>query len=60
MRVWMHAIAFTFVTVWLPHLTFGGQALVALHRKNAQLDAVASRSSKNVAVIVRFKLDPAL
>lgn len=34
----------------LPFNSLGGQAVVALHRKNAQLDAVASRSAKNVAV----------
>lgn len=34
----------------LPNYSLGGQAVVVLHRKNAQLDAVASRSAKNVAV----------
>ncbi len=34
----------------LPVYCLGGQTVVALHRKNAQLDAVASRASKNVAV----------
>ena len=34
----------------LPIVCFGGQAYVALHRKSNQLDSVASRSAKNVAV----------
>ena len=38
------------VAVCVPASSFAGQALVALHRKNGNLDAVASRSAKNVAV----------
>ena len=34
----------------LPAICLAGQASVALHRKSNQLDAVASRSAKNVAV----------
>ena len=34
----------------VPTSSFAGQALIALHRKNGNLDAVASRSAKNVAV----------
>ena len=34
----------------LPAICLAGQASVVLHRKNNQLDAVASRSAKNVAV----------
>ena len=34
----------------LPLICHAGQASVALHRKNNQLDALASRSAKNVAV----------
>ncbi|CAL8466769.1 g6305 [Coccomyxa elongata] len=40
----------------LPIYSLGGQAVVVLHRKNAQLDAVASRSAKNVAYFGVFQL----
>ena len=36
--------------LYTPAAVFAGQALVALHRRNDNLDAVASRASKNVAV----------
>lgn len=38
------------LAVCIPASSFAGQALIALHRKNGNLDAVASRSAKNVAV----------
>ena len=38
------------LVLYAPAAVFAGQALVALHRRNDNLDAVASRASKNVAV----------
>lgn len=48
-------IAAIAILLSLPIFCLGGQAVVALHRKNAQLDAVASRSAKNVAVCFWLK-----
>lgn len=49
-------IAALAILLSLPVFCLGGQAVVALHRKNAQLDAVASRSAKNVAVCFRLNV----
>ena len=38
------------LVLYTPAAVLAGQALVALHRRNDNLDAVASRASKNVAV----------
>ena len=38
------------LVLYIPAAVSAGQALVALHRRNDNLDAVASRASKNVAV----------
>ncbi|CAL5227424.1 g10385 [Coccomyxa viridis] len=44
------------LAVCIPASSFAGQALIALHRKNGNLDAVASRSAKNVAYFGVFQL----
>ncbi len=46
----MKSAAAALVLIYLPAVCYGGQALIALHRKSGSLDAVSSRSQKNVAV----------
>ena len=46
----MKSAAAALVLIYLPAVCYAGQALIALHRKNGALDAVSSRSQKNVAV----------